>query len=395
FRDFDDGFNSKLFAPHYCEEWKAGDKVISEVIKGLYETKDGYRYDFSVISADVLGGMYEQYLGYVQGHKSEEKQKSKRKSQGVYYTPKYIVEYLIKESAVKIIRIPQTNITDDKKTENERCAFGISTDENTNNTAANYPGYCNIIRDYIYSSLKTLDCNHERFDENNAAANSAQRENPEIQALIRDSINDLIERLRGLGHSETFEKLGVTLSVKLDWLKIIKTKLDNICFNKSENEFSTWTKPSLYARHITALPSLNFSLEKPKIWLSIDESGSMGNDDIRKIYFVLWQLNKKGYPLEIIIHDSEITKIQNFEAYAKAIDEFVKTRYSRGGTSHKAVFDHLEKNIKNRKHIVIIASDLDSDICEIYKNYSWQNKVMTIALTPSDTELPFGATVKL
>ncbi len=61
FRDFDDGFNSKLFALHYCEEWKASDKIIGEVIKGLYETKDGYRYDFSVISADVLGGIYERF----------------------------------------------------------------------------------------------------------------------------------------------------------------------------------------------------------------------------------------------------------------------------------------------------------------------------------------------
>jgi hypothetical protein len=104
FRDFDDGFNSKLFAPHYCEEWKANDKIISEVIKGLYETKDGYRYDFSVISADVLGGIYEQYLSYVQGRKSEEKQKSKRKSQGIYYTPKYIVDYLVKETLGEILK---------------------------------------------------------------------------------------------------------------------------------------------------------------------------------------------------------------------------------------------------------------------------------------------------
>jgi predicted AAA+ superfamily ATPase len=36
FRDFDDGFNSKLFVPHYCEEWKVSDKIISEVIKDLY-----------------------------------------------------------------------------------------------------------------------------------------------------------------------------------------------------------------------------------------------------------------------------------------------------------------------------------------------------------------------
>lgn len=104
FHDFDDGFNSKLFAPHYCEEWKASDKIISEVIKGLYETKDGYRYNFSVISADVLGGIYEQYLSFVQGRKGEDKAKSKRKSQGIYYTPKYIVEFIVKETLGEVLK---------------------------------------------------------------------------------------------------------------------------------------------------------------------------------------------------------------------------------------------------------------------------------------------------
>jgi len=104
FRDFDDGFNSKLFALHYCEEWEASDKVISGVIKGLYETKDSYRYDFSVISADVLGGIYEQYLSFVQGRKGEDKSKSKRKSQGIYYTPKYIVEFIVKETLGEVLK---------------------------------------------------------------------------------------------------------------------------------------------------------------------------------------------------------------------------------------------------------------------------------------------------
>ena len=104
FRDFDDGFNSKLFAPHYCEEWKVSDKTIGEVIKGLYETKDGYRYDFSVISADVLGGIYEQYLSFVQVRKGEDKTRSKRKSQGIYYTPKYIVEFIVKETLGEILK---------------------------------------------------------------------------------------------------------------------------------------------------------------------------------------------------------------------------------------------------------------------------------------------------
>ncbi|MFH1175268.1 MAG: N-6 DNA methylase [bacterium] len=104
FRDFDDGFNSKLFAPHYCEGWKVSDKTVGEVIKGLYETKDGYRYDFSVISADVLGGIYEQYLSFVQVRKGEDKTKSKRKSQGIYYTPKYIVEFIVKETLGEVLK---------------------------------------------------------------------------------------------------------------------------------------------------------------------------------------------------------------------------------------------------------------------------------------------------
>jgi type I restriction-modification system DNA methylase subunit len=48
--------------------------------------------------------MYEQYLGYVQGRKSEEKQKSKRKSQGIYYTPKYVVDYLVKETLGEVLK---------------------------------------------------------------------------------------------------------------------------------------------------------------------------------------------------------------------------------------------------------------------------------------------------
>ena len=104
FRDFDDGFNSKLFSIHYCEEWSASDKVIGQVIQGLYQTQDGYRYDFSVISADVLGGIYEQYLSFVQIKKGADKTKSKRKSQGIYYTPKYIVEFIVNETLGEVLK---------------------------------------------------------------------------------------------------------------------------------------------------------------------------------------------------------------------------------------------------------------------------------------------------
>ncbi len=105
FRWFDENYNSKLFAPHALEGWNASDKILVEIINGLYQTADGYRYDFSAISTDVLGGIYEQYLGYVQEKaQKDEKKKSKRKSQGIYYTPKYIVEYLIEQTLGEVLK---------------------------------------------------------------------------------------------------------------------------------------------------------------------------------------------------------------------------------------------------------------------------------------------------
>lgn len=105
FHWFDETYNSKLFAPHALESWNASDKVFEKIIKGLYQTADGYRYDFSAISTDVLGGIYEQYLGYVQEKKEkDEKEKSKRKSQGIYYTPRYIVEYLMEQTLGEVLK---------------------------------------------------------------------------------------------------------------------------------------------------------------------------------------------------------------------------------------------------------------------------------------------------
>lgn len=118
FRWFDENYNSKLFTVHYCEKWQADNEVFTEILIGLYETKDGYRYDFSAISADVLGGIYEQYLSFVQVRKGEDKSKSKRKSQGIYYTPRYIVEFIVKETLGEVLKrtkprdIPKIKVLD-------------------------------------------------------------------------------------------------------------------------------------------------------------------------------------------------------------------------------------------------------------------------------------------
>jgi hypothetical protein len=88
FVDFDKAFNSKLFSQHNCDKWEIESKTLSKIVSGLYLEENGYKYDFSVITADVLGGMYEQYLSFVQNEKIDSAHKSKRKAQGIYYTTK-------------------------------------------------------------------------------------------------------------------------------------------------------------------------------------------------------------------------------------------------------------------------------------------------------------------
>lgn len=103
FAEFDKNFNSKLFSAHNCDKWEIESKTLSKIVSGLYIEDNGYKYDFNVINADVLGGMYEQYLSFVQNDKSDSTHKSKRKAQGIYYTPKYIVDFLLDESLEKLI----------------------------------------------------------------------------------------------------------------------------------------------------------------------------------------------------------------------------------------------------------------------------------------------------
>jgi len=103
YRYFDDAYDSNLFSEHVCEKLVIGDLELETIINGLHETEDGaIQYDFSAINVDVLGNVYEQYLGHIlKKTKTSAKIRngsSKRKEQGIYYTPTYIVDYIVKNT---------------------------------------------------------------------------------------------------------------------------------------------------------------------------------------------------------------------------------------------------------------------------------------------------------
>ena len=83
------------------------DKPFKEIFKNLYYPESPY--EFSVLSADILGQVYECFLGKVirltTGHQAKIEEKPEvRKAGGVYYTPAYIVDYIVKNTVGKLVQ---------------------------------------------------------------------------------------------------------------------------------------------------------------------------------------------------------------------------------------------------------------------------------------------------
>ena len=115
FRDADAKYNSGLF--HFSEEAGRGnpdnltlslaidDGVLKEIIRHLYWPTP---YVFSEIPAVILGQVYEQFLGKVirltPGHQAKVEDKPEvKKAGGVFYTPSYIVDYIVGQTVGELV----------------------------------------------------------------------------------------------------------------------------------------------------------------------------------------------------------------------------------------------------------------------------------------------------
>ncbi len=83
------------------------DKTLKDILKGLYYPDSPY--EFSVLPADILGQVYEQFLGKVirltPAHRAVVEDKPEvKKAGGVYYTPTYIVDYIVKHTVGVLVQ---------------------------------------------------------------------------------------------------------------------------------------------------------------------------------------------------------------------------------------------------------------------------------------------------
>ncbi|MDR0521925.1 MAG: N-6 DNA methylase, partial [Planctomycetaceae bacterium] len=105
FSQADEKYNSGLFRSGngtVSHNLLIGNHVLKEIIQNLY-----HYYDFSLIPIEILGSAYERFLGseikIVSGTVRTELKPEVRKQGGVFYTPQYIVDYIVKNTVGKLL----------------------------------------------------------------------------------------------------------------------------------------------------------------------------------------------------------------------------------------------------------------------------------------------------
>ncbi len=109
YRQADEKYNSGLFdfqADTLTRTLTIDDRVLKPILAGLYYPE--CPYEFSVLPAEVLGQVYEQFLGKVirltPAHRAVVEEKPEvKKAGGVYYTPAYIVDYIVQQTVGKLV----------------------------------------------------------------------------------------------------------------------------------------------------------------------------------------------------------------------------------------------------------------------------------------------------
>ncbi len=107
FRKFDIDYNGLLFKKHFSEELEIDNKIIKDIIKSMSSEVSPFRFD--KIEPEILGRIYERFLGskirLTEDHHAKVEMKPEvNHAGGVFYTPEYIVKYIVENTVGEKIK---------------------------------------------------------------------------------------------------------------------------------------------------------------------------------------------------------------------------------------------------------------------------------------------------
>ncbi len=250
FQIADQKYNSGLFdfkKDTITRNLEIDNKVIKNIITELYgktkETEAEYGYNFAIIPVEILGLAYEQFLGKVirltaAHHAKIEEKPEVRKAGGVYYTPEYIVEYIVKQTVGKLIEGKTPEEISQLKILDSSCGSGSF-----------LLGAYQFLLDYhlkYYNLLRIRECESENNNEQNSKF--------KIQNLPLTSDGSLTSK----------EKKRILLNniygVDIDTQAVEVTKL-SLLLKALEGETETSIKTSLQIFNERVLPTIDSNIQ--------------------------------------------------------------------------------------------------------------------------------------
>ena len=130
FQDADSKYNSGLFdfkIDTITPSIKIDNEVLTDIIENLYYPNSPY--DFKILSVEILGSAYERFLGstirLTEGHRVKVEEKPEvKKAGGIYYTPPFVVDYIIKSTVGRILEDKTPDNSEKLKILDPACGSG-------------------------------------------------------------------------------------------------------------------------------------------------------------------------------------------------------------------------------------------------------------------------------
>lgn len=214
----------------------------------------------------------------------------------------------------------------------------------------------------------------------------------EITEELKTEVRSILETSRNKGNSpgRLIKAIMDLVKIEVPWDILLEKAISSTVVVSSNKSWKNINK-RLYSAVNMILPYSDVEEQKDNLYLVIDTSGSILDRTLVKFFTVVKNSLEYFKNIVVITHDCVIsgyTKIAADEFDMKSSDIL---KIKKGGTSHKDVFDRIEKDYEKSEDIglVLLLTDFCSDIEEIYSNYKWVYEIPIKVIAQSKSDMKY------
>jgi len=213
-----------------------------------------------------------------------------------------------------------------------------------------------------------------------------------LVAQVRAHMNSVAQG-RGLIPGNIYDTLKHLIDVSIPPEELLEVAIKNILVESDTRSWRSINK-RLYAHGIMSCANEYEEIMGDVICL-IDHSGSISNKDAMKFGGAIKNCSSLFQNLHLLYHDTK----QQGDVKVMSSEEVMHTKklfelHGRGGTCHDEAFDYVQECYDHGVNIsvVLVFTDWDSNIKEIWGRYSWHQEIPMFSIVPhkKNIDIKFG-----